>query len=337
MAKIVIIGESWGREENIAHAPFVGRSGKMLTSMLYSAGIDRSQCFLTNVFNIHPTGDDINEFCGPENTALAGYPAHHGARYIRAEFKPELDRLSRELAFHKPNICILLGNTAMWALLAKSGVAKWRGTCELSNHTRTGIKTISTYHPAAVTREYSLRPTVVLDLQKAERQSHFPELRRPERELWIEPTIEDLYDFQARYIPDGSTVVVDIETYRTQVTTIGFAPRPDIGLVVPFLDYRRKERSFWPTSGSEYAAWTFVRRICQSHQIEKCFQNGLYDISFLWRSVGIKVKNAVHDTMLLHHSLQPESLKGLGYLGSIYTDERAWKHMRASTTIKQDA
>jgi len=40
--------------------------------------------------------------------------------------------------------------------------------------------------------------------------------------------------------------------------------------------------------------------------------------------------------MLLHHALQPESLKGLGFLGSIYTDESNWKLMRKSTTIKRD-
>jgi hypothetical protein len=225
----------------------------------------------------------------------------------------------------------------MWAMLGRSGVAKWRGTTELSTHTCEGIKCIPTYHPAAVAREYSLRATVVLDLQKAERQSHFPELRRPERELWIEPTIEDLYEFKRRYITPKATVVIDIETYRSQVTTIGFSPRPDVALVVPFYDYRRKDRSFWHTNRDEYAAWTFVRRILEDGRMKKCFQNGLYDISFLWRAVGIKVKGATDDTMLLHHSLQPESLKGLGYLGSIYTNERSWKHMRSTTTIKQDA
>ena len=102
------------------------------------------------------------------------------------------------------------------------------------------------------------------------------------------------------------------------------------------MDPRAKDRSYWPDSRTELAAWTFVRGILQGDKVSKCFQNGLYDISFLWRAVGIKVRRAEHDTMLLHHSLQPESLKGLGYLGSIYTDERAWKHMR-STTIKQDA
>jgi DNA polymerase I-like protein with 3'-5' exonuclease and polymerase domains len=87
----------------------------------------------------------------------------------------------------------------------------------------------------------------------------------------------------------------------------------------------------------ERSAWGFIREIMADREIKKVFQNGLYDIAFLYRSVGIKVRGAEHDTMLMHHSLQPESLKGLGYLGSIYTDERAWKYMRTSTTIKQEA
>jgi hypothetical protein len=176
-----------------------------------------------------------------------------------------------------------------------------------------------------------------MDLQKAERQSHFPEVRWPKRELWIEPTLEDLYEFERRYIGDGVTLACDIETYGNQITVIGFAPRPDIAIVIPFYDQRRKDRSYWHDAGDERRAWEFVRKTLQDSGIRKVFQNGLYDIAFLYRSVGIKVKGAEHDTMLMHHSLQPESLKGLGYLGSIYTDERAWKHMRSSTTIKQDA
>jgi hypothetical protein len=47
---------------------------------------------------------------------------------------------------------------------------------------------------------------------------------------------------------------------------------------------------------------------------------------------------AEHDTMLLSHSLQPESLKGLGYLGSVFTDEGSWKQERkGNQTIKRDA
>ena len=70
----------------------------------------------------------------------------------------------------------------------------------------------------------------------------------------------------------------------------------------------------------------------------KVFQNGLYDISFLWRSYRIKTVNAEHDTMLLHHALHPESPKGLDFLGSVYTNHASWKLMRprGKQTIKRD-
>ena len=49
------------------------------------------------------------------------------------------------------------------------------------------------------------------------------------------------------------------------------------------------------------------------------------------------MRGAEEDTMLLHHALYPESLKGLGFLGSIYCDEGAWKGMRKGTeTIKRE-
>jgi hypothetical protein len=41
--------------------------------------------------------------------------------------------------------------------------------------------------------------------------------------------------------------------------------------------------------------------------------------------------------MLLHHALHPESEKGLGFLGSVYTNEASWKLMRGkSETIKRE-
>ena len=43
---------------------------------------------------------------------------------------------------------------------------------------------------------------------------------------------------------------------------------------------------------------------------------------------GYAVRNAAEDTMLLHHAIHPEMRKGLGFLGSLYTSEPAWKLMR---------
>jgi len=77
--------------------------------------------------------------------------------------------------------------------------------------------------------------------------------------------------------------------------------------------------------------------VLEAAEIPKLFQNGLYDIAFLLRSMGIKVMGATHDSMLLHHALQPDALKGLAYLGSVYTDHGPWKSERkGSDTIKRD-
>ena len=259
------------------------------------------------------------------------------SKYLKREFIYELERLGAELADVNPNLVIALGNTASWALLGRTAISKLRGTTFNSTHTAVGFKVLPTYHPAAVLRQYELRPTTIADLMKAKREAENPEIRRPRREIWIEPTLEDIYEFDRRYIATHGILSVDIETAGTAITCIGFATNSSCAIVIPFFDTRKKGRSYWPTQSSELKAWTFVRNVLGNPKIRKLFQNGLYDIAFLWRAYGIKVLGAEHDTMLLHHALQPESLKGLGFLGSIYTSEGSWKDMRkGKTTIKAD-
>jgi len=336
MTKIAIVGEAFGEQEEREQLPFVGYSGQELTRMLDEAGIHRSECFLTNVFNLHPPGNKVEWFCGPRAEGITGYPALIKGKHVRQEFAGEIERLGEEIFAINPNVVIALGNTAMWALLGRTAISKFRGTTELSTHTASGYKVLSTYHPAAVGRQWELRPTVILDLMKAAREAEFPEVRRPRREIWIEPTLEDLYEFDRVHASSARNLSVDIETSGDQITCIGFASGGETGIVIPFYDSRRKDRSYWPDARSECEAWRFVKDML-TRPIPKLFQNGLYDIAFLWRAYGIKVLGAEHDTMLLHHALQPESLKSLGFLGSIYTDEGAWKHMREKhKTIKKD-
>lgn len=336
-ANIAIVGEAWGEAEEKAQTAFVGYSGQELTRMLDDAGIHRADCYLTNVFNLHPPGNQVEFFCGPKAEGIAGYPALIKSKYVRTEFAGELRRLQEELISVNPNTIILLGNTASWALLGRTAISKYRGTTELSTHTVTGFKVLPTYHPAAVCRQWELRPTTVMDLMKAARESEFPEIRRPTVSVHIPETIEDLYAFHDLHIRGCSSLAVDIETAGQQITCIGFAPSTGDALVVPIFDRRRKNRSYWLDQYSEGQAWRFIQQLLMDRTIPKVMQNGMYDIAFLWRSYGLKVFNAEHDTMLLHHALQPESLKGLGYLGSIYTDFGSWKNMREKvTTIKRD-
>lgn len=362
---ILLCGEAWGANEAKLQAGFVGSAGVELLKMLHEAGtivltsadfeyiqkfwtssnpahIDmiwrmHPEVYRTNVLNLHPHANRLEALCGPKTASIPGYPAIIKAKYLDADYAGELDRLGDEILRVDPNLIVALGNTPLWALCGTTGVSKLRGTTRLSTHTVSGYKVLPTYHPAAVLRQWELRPTTVADLSKAKREAGFPEIRRPEREIWIEPSLDDIARFAADYIDSAPILSVDIETAGNQITCIGFAPGSRYALVIPFHDARQRRRSYWPTAADEAAAWSLIRGILETPAPPKVFQNGLYDIAFIWRTTGIKVLGADHDTMLLHHALQPESLKGLGYLGSIYSDESAWKTERKGTkTIKRD-
>lgn len=338
MPNIMIVGEAWGRQEEIERTPFVGASGWQLDQMLLAAGITPGDTYKTNVFNLHPADNDITNLCGPKVEAIVGYPAVRAGKYIHRRYTPELERLAAELVEHNPNVVVALGNTATWAMLGKGAISKLRGTTSLSTHTCTGFKVLPTYHPAAVLRQYELRPTTIMDLAKALRESAFPEIRRPEVTIYVPETIKDLQGLIESHVLPAERIAVDIETSGKLVTIIGLAWSTTEAVVVPFVDRRRIGNSYWHFAQDEFAAWTLIKTVLISPTPRKTFQNGLYDIAFLWRACNIAVCGADEDTMLLHHALQPEALKGLGYLGSMYAgDHGPWKEQRLrSTTIKRD-
>ena len=343
MTDICIVGEAWGEQEERARAPFVGAAGYELTRMLDEAGIRRADCFLTNVFNLRPERNDIETLCVPKTDpeAAKGLPPIKNGKYIRARYIGEVVRVLKEVGEVRPNVCIALGNTAAWALLSNTGISRIRGTVTPGAGDLFSTKILPTYHPAAVLRDWSLRPVTVIDLAKARRESLFPDIRRPKTWVYIEPSLADMEAFYAEHLANAPYISFDIETSGEQITCIGFAPSTEIALVVPFVDNRVVEPasqrgSYWKDLENERAAWEFVRRVL-SLPCPKFGQNTLYDIHFLWRAYGLTVNNYADDTMLMHHALQPESNKGLGFLGSVYTDRSSWKTMRTKVlTISKE-
>lgn len=368
---IVLVGEAKGEQEAKINSSFVGAAGVELLRMLDEAGIitlsgddydninlyyrtgdphkineiwlAHPEVYRTNVFQLHPRANKIETLCASRKEAkesnlrlILDYPPLTKGRFVLENYRHELERLGDELLDLDPNVVVCLGNTPLWALTGQVAISKRRGTTYLSTHTAAGFKLLPTYHPAAVLRQWELRPTTLMDLMKAHRENEYAEIRRPKREIWIEPTIADIETFIRDHIIGCEILAVDIETAGNRVTCIGLSPHKGLSLVIPFDDSRRKGRSFWPTSALELAAWVLIRGVLEDKAVKKVFQNGLYDIAFLWRANQIKVYGATEDTMLLHHALQPESLKSLGFLGSIYTSETAWKLDRRVSTIKRD-
>lgn len=343
MTAILIVGETYGEHEERERASFVGPAGRFLRYHLRLAGIDERHCAFTNVFNLRPKGgNDVLYLCGPRNEGLKGFPALGPAKYIRAEYASEIERLYREIAAHNPNLIIALGNTPTAVLTRQaSRISSGRGTIILTRHTARPCgkpyKILPTYHPSAIIREYALRPIFFKDLEKAARASRSPDYVRPSRKLWLEPTLADLTRFWLAHIRPALTEPwgIDIETRAGTITEISFCRR-DIGIIVPFWRRAAPDGNYWPTAQDELNAWSLVEQWL--HFIKRpVFQNGLYDINYLWAKMGIQVTHGGEDTMLLHHAMQPEMKKSLGFLGSIYTEEPLWKTMRKDNeTLKKE-
>lgn len=350
-AKAILVGEASGKEEEAKGVPFIGQTGRELDRLLVQSGLVREELAITNVFLDRPPDNDIEtNWCISKKEAVesykltrphlvASYPKFDWpqtyiwsslsqGKYLKPQRLVELARLKAEIEAAKPNLVVALGGKALWALYGTSGIKKLRGAvteCVLVP----GVKLLPTWHPAYIMRNWGDRLHLVADLAKVKEQMEFPEIRRPERQVWISPTLDDLLAFEELYIDVewAKLLSFDTETMRGQISCISFAPSSKRAITVPFIDKTKPDWNYWSTANEEAEAWKWVRRQL-AKPMPKLAQNGLYDLQYLWRTCGIPVKNYLEDTMLLHHALYLELSKDLGFLGSIYTDEAAWKLMR---------
>jgi len=322
---IMIVGEAWSRQDVEEGRPFTQASGagQVLNSILRTVGIDRRDCYLTNVFNFQPVGNKLSSLNGPQTEAIPGYPRLANKLYVHNRYTPELERLHQEVYDQNPNVILALGATPLWALGKYMGIKKYRGTPILAHDGE--HKILPTYHPSAVLRSWKLRPILIADVSKALKESTFPEVRRPQRFIHIAETIEDIETFFNKYIKDCEVLSADIETKQETITEIGFAPTEDRALVIPFYNHD-KPGSYWATPELERQAWEWVRRLLAYRGLVG--QNFSYDLQYLWAKMKIACPVVEDDTMLLHHAMYPEMEKSLGFLGSIYTNEPSWKFMR---------
>ena len=386
--KMLMIGEAWGADEDAMKMPLVGMSGKEHWRMLGEAlpdvypdlhadaatEIAASQWGLawirrrdpwlsaagigfTNVFNCRPPNNDLLHFCGTK-TEVGGstytLPALNKGKYLRPEYLHHIESLHQQVKQLKPNVCVLMGNTACWAMLGMTNITSLRGTTTWSDSAE--VKCLPTFHPASLLYEgqWSRRPIIVADFLKAYRESAFPELRRPQRRITINPTLDEVTAWIGRAMYPRAEIpylTIDCETSGGMIDTIGFATSWDEGFVIPFGPHRVKrgtnyvlimpERdgqrvtSYWKPD-EEVVVWEMVHKLLMS-PVPKLFQNGMYDVQYIMKVLSIP-NNCLHDTMLAWHALFPEMPKNLGFLGSILTNDIAWKRFRSarSDTEKRD-
>jgi DNA polymerase len=336
----MLIGEAPGEDEERTGFPFMGYSGQELDRLLVEAGLRRMDCFITNVLETRPPNNKLAEyFCVKKSECGHDFPPLSAGKYLHRELLPELRRLASELLIVRPNVIVALGNTALWALTGQTGIGKVRGAVTVSSASAPcgvpGLKVLPTYHPAAL-RDWSLRPIILADLIKAKREAEFPEIRRPERWILVNPTLEEVLEWADCMIEQPPRLLsIDTETAGGFIKCISFSPDPAHAFVIPFYAKHQPDHCYWSFDDE-----IKVRRAIQQVLVcpaPKLFQNGLYDIQYI-RKEKWKILNMDEDTMILQHALYPELPKSLGFLGSIHTNEAAWKLMRtrAEDTFKRE-
>ena len=128
-ADLVFVGEGPGEQEDLTGEPFVGRAGRLLTSLIEGIGLTREQVYIANVVKCRPPGN--RDPLPPEIEACRPY-------------------LEAQIAFIEPRVVVTLGNFATKLLLStKEGITKLRGR---EFPFRDGAVLIPTFHPSAVLR-----------------------------------------------------------------------------------------------------------------------------------------------------------------------------------------
>jgi uracil-DNA glycosylase len=127
-ARLMLIGEGPGEEEDRQGKPFVGRAGQLLTKMLESVGLTRDEVYICNIVKCRPPGNRNPE---PEEIAAC------------APF------LAGQLAAIQPGVICALGTFAAQTLLrSREPISRLRG--QLHSYGSTVL--IPTFHPAFLLR-----------------------------------------------------------------------------------------------------------------------------------------------------------------------------------------
>ncbi len=144
-SKIMLIGEAPGSNEDEEGLPFVGRAGVLLDKMLASINLDRKKVYISNIINYRP----------PENR-----------RPSEEEIKRYLPFITRHIEIISPKILVLLGSTAMNAIVGNETViSKMRGKWLEKKFGNCNTSIIITFHPAFLMRQPAQKKMAWIDLK----------------------------------------------------------------------------------------------------------------------------------------------------------------------------
>lgn len=297
-AKIMILGEAPGAVEDGAGRPFTGPSGQLLDDMLQEVGIDRDECYVSNVAKCRPP-----ENRQPENAEVK--------TCVQAYLGEELENV-------RPEFILLLGNAALRGVTGKSGITKHKGTM----YEARGTKIFATFHPAAVLRNPRYKHEVRADLQRFARLVRGEASPTPKTTVRIIRT-KDHLRWLCEEIVGAEELAYDVETYcshpagtnlqeyrgdESKIVSISFTWEEGSAAVVPL----HHEHTPWKDPD---AVGRVLGKALARSPAKTIAHNGLYDARWM-AAKGLPVVQTF-DTMLAAHMVDENRAKGLKPLSQI--------------------
>lgn len=214
------------------------------------------------------------------------------------------------------NVLVPLGDKALYELTALVSQEKYHCSILQSTAEYGNRKVLPVLHPERVLKQYRDSMYLTFGAMKIKVELEFPELRIPERELLINPTLSQIEAFCYELLT-ARAIGVDIETGCGQINTVGFAITPTRAIAI-----RVSNDNYWSPE-ELYRVWQLIHMVLKSATPKVC-QNYIYETVFL-SAYGMTMNNVVWDTMWAMKFLFPEAEKGLHNVGRIYTPFPYWK------------
>lgn len=317
-AQFALVGEAPSSVEMAEGVPFAGPAGNQLDRICSVVQLPRFKLYITN-------------FCKtmlPKNNTDVLWTAKG---YRCPQWGTLQKNLIDELSAFPGKLIILMGETAMRGLLDEprfDNIGNFRGSIYPAEHFKhlaeplAGKYIAITHHPAS-SLGYAdpLKFYIIMnDLQKFMTFDNDPGLLDPYINITTNPTLSQILEFYA-YAKTQTIAAYDIESTPRHITCFSLAcygPNPDDPIQAISIPLMNNRGNMWHPE-DEIQIWDGLADILGDPNIRMVCQNGMFDIMFTLRTMGIKTDNFFFDTMLAQHICWTDLPKSLDFLVSVYT------------------
>jgi len=294
-APVAILVGTPTAEDDVKRKLLSCKAGQKFQSFLSANGILPDDCsYLSLVSERHPTLDRIR----PDELLCW----------------QELTR--RDIVKINPNIVLAVGELPFKFLTGLSDHYSYRGY--ICKPLMGDFKVLCIWDYSNFFSNPEWNPLTHWDAAKVKEHMHTKDPMYNKVEVIVTHNLQLIMDefLSEEYInnPD-SMLSFDIECNKQELTCIGFAKETNKAYVIPL----NKMHS------GEYARAIRVINAVLKSPVKKVAQNGSFDITYLAYYNNIQVNNFAFDTMLAMHSMYSNLPKGLGVLGSVFTNCEPWK------------